>query len=238
MKLSIVIPAFNEEKCLPKTLEKIGEALEATNCDSEIIVVDNDSADETGKIAERFGATVILEKEHNIARVRNAGAKAATGNTLVFIDADTRVPHELFQKICEAMSDEKCFGGAVAVGYEDFERKWMRFYLLGWQFWSVVFNMKQGAAQFCRKDAFLKLSGYDESIYMGEDVEFYWRLSKFAKQSGGYLHFIENPKVVTSSRRFDKMSVWKTLVLTNPLFFLFTTKKKRFWRDWYDKPVR
>lgn len=238
MKLSIVIPAFNEEKCLPKTLEKINEARAAANCDSEIIVVDNDSADKTGEIAKCLGATIIFEKEHNIGRVRNRGAKAISGETLVFIDADTLVPKELLQKICEVMSDEKCFGGAAAVGYENFERKWMRFYLLGWQFWSRFLNMKQGAAQFCRNDAFLKLGGYDESFYMGEDVEFYWRLSKLAKQRGGYLKFIENPKVVTSSRRFDKMSVWKTLVLTNPLFFLFTTKKKRFWRDWYDKPVR
>lgn len=238
MKLSIVIPAFNEEKCLPKTLEEIAVALRAANGESEIIVVDNDSADKTGAIAKHFGATVIMEKEHNIARVRNAGAKTAGGDTLVFIDADTRVPPELFQKIREVLEEKKCFGGAVAVGYEDFERKWMRFYLLGWQFWSRFLNMKQGAAQFCRKDAFLKLGGYDESFYMGEDVEFYWRLSKLAKQQGGYLEFIENPKVITSTRRFDKMSVWKTLVLTNPLFFLFTTKKKRFWRDWYDKPVR
>lgn len=238
MKLSIVIPAFNEEKCLPATLKKVSEALAEIDCDSEVIVVNNQSVDKTGEIAKNFGAIVVFEIEHNIGKVRNTGAKTAEGDLLVFVDADTQVPQKLFQKIVETMADEKCFGGAVAVEYENFERKWMRFYLLGWQFWSAVFDMKQGAAQFCRKDAFFKLGGYDESFYMGEDVEFYWRLSKLAKQNGGYLNFIENPKVITSSRRFDKMNVWKTLVLTNPLFFLFTTKKKSFWRDWYDKPIR
>ncbi|MDQ4120809.1 MAG: glycosyltransferase [Acidobacteriota bacterium] len=128
MKLSIIVPAFNEEKCLPETLEKVKDASVAANCDSEVIVVDNDSTDKTGEIAKLHRATVIFEKEHNIGRVRNAGAKAATGETFVFIDADTRIPAELLQKICEAITDEKCYGGAVAVGYENFERKWMRYY--------------------------------------------------------------------------------------------------------------
>lgn len=238
MKLSIVIPAFNEEKCLPGTLKKVSEALAEIDFDSEVIVVDNQSVDKTEEIAKNFGAIVVFEIEHNIGKVRNTGAKTAEGDLLVFVDADTQVPEKLFQKIVETMADEKCFGGAVVVEYENFERKWMKFYLLGWHFWSAVFNMKQGATQFCRKTAFLEIGGYDESVYMGEDVEFYRRLSKFARQNGGYLHFIENPKVVTSSRRFDKMSVWKILLLTNPLFFLFTTKKKSFWRDWYDKPIR
>ena len=238
MKLSIIIPAFNEEKCLPDTLKKVYEALAKARCNLEVIVVDNRSIDKTGEIAKNSGAIVVFETEHNIGKVRNTGAKTASGDLLIFVDADTQVPQKLFQKIIETMADEKCFGGAVAVEYENFERKWMKFYLLGWHFWSAFLNMKQGATQFCRKTAFMEIGGYDESVYMGEDVEFYWRLSKLAEQNGGYLHFIENPKVVTSSRRFDKMNVWKILLFTNPLFFLFTTKKKSFWRDWYDKPVR
>jgi glycosyltransferase involved in cell wall biosynthesis len=67
--------------------------------------------------------------------VRNTGANNASGDVLIFIDADTLVPRELFQKIIGAMNDKKCFGGAVAVDYEKFERKWMKFYLLGWKFW-------------------------------------------------------------------------------------------------------
>jgi len=238
MKISIVIPAYNEEKCLPATLEKISAALMNVDCATEIIVVDNESTDKTARIAENFGAKVFTEAEHNIARVRNTGAKNASGDVLIFIDADTLVSVELFQIIADKMKDEKCFGGAVAVKYEEFERKWVNYYLLGWRFWGNFFNMKQGAAQFCRKSIFDELDGYDETVYMGEDVMFYWRLSKFAKQKGGRLLFIENPKVTTSSRRFDKMSVWKTLLLTHPLFILLTAKRKKFWRDWYEKAIR
>ncbi len=136
------------------------------------------------------------------------------------------------------MTDQKCLGGAAAVGYERFERGWMKFYLRGWQFWGTVFNMKQGAAQFCRRTIFENLGGYDEAFYMGEDVIFYWRLSKFAGRTNGYLFFIENPKVLTSARRFDRMSIWKTLLLTHPLFILLTAKRKKFWRDWYENAVR
>ena len=238
MKVSVIIPAFNEELALPETLERITKALSVVARPSEIIVVDNDSQDRTKQIAVAFGANVVLEKEHNIARVRNTGARNATGDVLIFIDADTLVPETLFQKITAVMEDEKCFGGAVAVEYEDFQRKWMKFYLAGWKFWGKFFNMAQGAAQFCRKSFFEELKGYDQTIFMGEDIEFYWRLAKYAKGSGGYLHFIEHPTVKTSTRRFDKMSLWKTFLLTHPIFIRLTWRKKSYWKAWYEKAVR
>ena len=238
MKISIVIPAYNEEKCLPATLEKIGAALENYGGDSETIVVDNESADQTAQIAASFGAKVFTETEHNIAAVRNTGAKNAGGDILIFIDADTLIPDSLVQTIADAMRDDECFGGAAAVEYDRFQRKWMRWYLRGWKFWGTLLDMKQGATQFCRKTVFEEIGGYDETVYMGEDVMFYWRLSKFAKRQGGRLLFIENPKVTTSARRFDRMSIWKTLLLTHPLFILLTSRKKKFWQDWYEKAVR
>lgn len=238
MKSSVIIPAYNEEQCLPETLERISKALSIAACSSEIIVVDNDSQDRTKQIAEDFGAKVILEREHNISKVRNTGAKSSTGDLLIFIDADTLIPERLFQKIVSVMEDEKCLGGAVAVEYEKFQRKWMEIYLLGWKFWGTIFNMAQGAAQFCRKSVFEELGGYDQTIFMGEDVEFYWRLSKFSRRNKGFLYFIKNPQVITSSRRFDKMSLWKTLLLTHPMFIRLTWRKKAYWKDWYEKSLR
>lgn len=238
MKVSVIIPAYDEERCLPETLAHVGRALSRAACPAEIIVVDNDSRDGTRRIAEEFGARVVSEREHNISRVRNAGAEKASGDLLVFIDADTLVPETLFQKITAALKDEQCFGGAVAVEYAGFERRWMRFYLLGWKFWGAAFNMKQGAAQFCRGSVFEELGGYDRTIFMGEDVEFYWRLAGYARRRGGWLYFVEEPKVTTSARRFDKMSPWKTLLLTHPIFIRLSWRKKSFWKDWYEKPVR
>ena len=236
VKFTVVIPAYNEEKLLPETLRAVREAAADLPC--EIIVVDNESTDETPKIAGDFGARVITESDHNIARVRNTGAKAASGDFLIFLDADTLVHETLFQKILDAMKDENIWGGAVSVEYGEFERKWMRYYLYGWKFWEKFFNMKQGAAQFCRKTAFEKLGGYDESIFVGEDIEFYWRLTKFAKQNGGYVYFIEEPKVKTSPRRLDKIPFLKTFVLMNPIYMRLLWRKKSFWKFWYEKTVR
>lgn len=238
MKISVIVPAHNEEKLLPATLEFIRAALNACEAHSELIVVDNESDDRTAEIAQTAGARVVDEKVRNISRVRNTGAGSTTGDILIFIDADTRVPEMLFRKIADEMSDPQCFGGAVAVEYGRFKRWWMRFYSMGWGFWGKVFNMKQGAAQFCRKSVFDKLGGYDERIFLGEDIDFYWRLTAFAKREGGNLRFIEQPKVVTSTRRFDKMSIWKTLLLTNPLYILLNSRRASSWKDWYENAVR
>ena len=238
LKVSVVIPAYNEEEYLPKTLDHAGRALSNIPNFSEIIVVDNDSTDDTSHIAESFGARVFKESKRSISKVRNTGAANAAGDVLIFIDADTQVPPTLFQRIIEVMEDQECFGGAVAVKYTDPKRKWMKALFRCWAFWGTVFNMKQGAAQFCRKSAFEQLRGYDPTVYVGEDVEFYWRLTKFAKQNKGYLYFVEEPKVTTSMRRFDKMSVLRLLVVTNPIFILLAWRKKSVWKDWYENAVR
>jgi glycosyltransferase involved in cell wall biosynthesis len=236
--ISVIVPAYNEEQCLPETLKRIGAALSNVNSPSEIIVVDNESLDGTRRIGESLGAKVYRESEHNISRVRNRGAEVSAGDVLIFVDADTLVPAALFQKIADVMKDEKCFGGAVSVAYEKFQKKWVKYYILGWRFWEAVFHTRQGAAQFCRREAFSELKGYDETIYIGEDVEFHWRLAKLAGLKRGHVSFIKEPQVLTSGRRFDKMSWWKTLLLTNPIFIALAWRKRRFWKDWYEKAVR
>jgi glycosyltransferase involved in cell wall biosynthesis len=237
MKLSVIIPAYNEENFLPETLRAVVAAVANLPC--EIIVVDNKSSDKTAQIAKDFGAKVVSESERNIAKVRNTGAENACGDVLIFIDADTIVPPTLFLKIADVMKDEKCFGGAVSVEYEEFKRKWMNLYMPGWKFWSTVFNMKQGATQFCRNTVFERLNGYDTGIYVGEDIEFYWRLTKFAKQNGGHAFFIKQPKVKTSSRRLDRISFWKTFILMNPIYIMLNwRRKKSLWKEWYEKTIR
>ena len=98
--------------------------------------------------------------------------------------------------------------------------------------------MAQGAAQFCRKSVFEELEGYDQTIFMGEDIEFYWWLAKHAKREESYLRFIGYPTVKTPARRFDKMGLWKTLLLTHPIFIRLAWRKKSYWKDWYEKVVR
>ena len=238
MNVSIVIPAFNEEKLIGSTLAAVRESLASAGCAGEIIVVDNISTDKTAQIAAYAGARVVEEKSRNIAAVRNRGAAAAWGETIFFLDADTRISPAVCQRIVSVMESPECFGGSFWVTYQGFERYWMRYYSMGWKFWGSLLNMRQGAAQFCRKTAFIEISGFDETIFMGEDVDFYWRLAAYAKGHGGYLDNIDDIEVVTSSRRFDKMSVFRTLILTHPFFIVLFRRKIDAWKEWYERPVR
>ena len=120
MRLSIIIPAYNEEAYLPATLDAINTA---RTLDAEVIVVDNMSTDATRQIAEEHGARVITETERNIGKVRNTGADATTGDILVFIDADSIVRPGVFEKIVDAMSDDRCIGGSGAVEFEPIENR-------------------------------------------------------------------------------------------------------------------
>ena len=92
MHLSIVIPAFNEERLIGQCLQSISTSLAANykpGFTSETIVVDNNSTDNTAELARQAGARVVFEPVNQIGRARNAGAAQATGDWLLFIDADS-----------------------------------------------------------------------------------------------------------------------------------------------------
>jgi glycosyltransferase involved in cell wall biosynthesis len=101
--ISVIIPAFNEERYLPATLQAVKKSalhLEAREgVRTEVIVVDNNSADDTVPVARSLGARITTEPERNIGRVRNCGAATAQGKVLVFLDADTYMPEELLRRI-------------------------------------------------------------------------------------------------------------------------------------------
>jgi len=236
-RLSVVIPAFNEELYLPETLSRLHDAISACPCGVEMIVVNNRSADRTAEVARSFGATVVPEPVHNIARVRNAGAKVARGDVLAFVDADTTVPPHFLQRIAEVMADPACMGGRADMVHAPASRL-LRAYLHAWRWLGMRLGMAQGAAQFCRKSAFTLLNGYDESQFMGEDVDFYWRLQRLCAKTGGYLKFLDDLKVVPSARRFNQTPIWRTLVWTNPLFIALFRKTRAAWRDWYVRTPR
>lgn len=250
MLLSIIIPAYNEEDYLPTTLEALKRAMPDG---AEVIVVDNESTDRTREIAQEFGAKVVDESVHNIGKVRNTGVfyrdaekgDAATWResgkreVVVFIDADTLVKPGVFEEIVREMSDEKCVGGSVAVEYErPFRRPWMSFFMWLWTFLGRWTKMRQGAIQFCRRDVFEELGGYDATIYVGEDIDFHWRLDKLAKKRGGHTAFVLEPAVTTSSRRWEKMGLVRMLFFTHPVTIFLAWRVRSFWKDWYEDAIR
>jgi glycosyltransferase involved in cell wall biosynthesis len=241
MLISVVIPAFNEERYLGKTLTSLNRAnafLQAEGLlPAEIIVVDNESNDSTADIARALNATVTSESQHNVASVRNSGAKLSKGDVLIFVDADTLVPEKLLTRIAAVMSEASCFGGAVGTDYRP-TKLTLKVYLLFWRILGKLTGMAQGATQFCRRDLFFTLNGYDETLFIGEDVEFYWRLKRIAERQKGTVAFVEDQRVVPSMRRFDQWQLWRTLIWTNPLFIWLFRRRSRCWHGWYKAAPR
>ena len=92
MMMSFIVPAYNEELELPSTIAAIRQSRpESTDQPYEIVVVDDGSTDATAEIAARAGARVVSINRRQIAAARNAGARAANGQVLFFVDADTRI---------------------------------------------------------------------------------------------------------------------------------------------------
>ena len=239
MNLTIIIPAFNEEAYLQSTLDSIQTAMAHLRpcVNIDMIVVDNNSDDETAAIARERGAKIVHEPMQGVARARNTGTRHAKGDVLVFVDADVIVPPNLLDAIHAAMSDPTCVGGAVDVDYRP-RRISMRLYLQAWRLLGRLTGMAQGATQFCRKCVFEQVGGYDEKAWIGEDVDFYWGLKKFAKVRGCTVRFIRSPRVQPSCRRFDKWPIWRVLIWTNPLFIALFRRRKKVWSGWYSRAVR
>src|SRR5262245_45922622 len=111
MKVSIVVPAFKEEKMLPRSLRAILEATRAfrdIRWETELVACDNNSTDRTPDIARENGAKVVFEPVNQIARARNCGAAGTTGDWLIFVDADSFPTAALFGRVAEEIQKGKC----------------------------------------------------------------------------------------------------------------------------------
>src|SRR5258706_9663525 len=104
MTISVVIPAYNEQKYLPKTLESLKKLDRKPD---QIVVVDGGSTDATATVARAHGATVITVAHRGIGYARDKGLEKATGDIVAFTDADTVVPHDWLVKIEETLSRPK-----------------------------------------------------------------------------------------------------------------------------------
>ena len=156
---------------------------------------------------------------------------------LVFVDADVILPPTLLDAIHGVMSDPACLGGGVDVDYRP-RRRSVRLYLRAWWLLARLTGMAQGATQFCRASVFEEVGGYDETAWIGEDVDFHWSLKRLARKTDRTVAFIRHPRVRPSARRFDKWPLWRILVWTNPLFIALLRRRKAVWRGWYTHEVR
>lgn len=235
---SIIIPAYNEEKYLPVTLSAVGKAMSGiSDMSGEIIVVDNNSSDNTASIARNFGANVVFEPHNQISRARNAGAKAAKGDFLVFLDADTIMPEALLKNALLNLQSGKYCGGGTLINF-DSRLKWY------WELARKFFNwlalksdFAAGCFIYCLKDAWLGAGGFSEKVYASEEIWFVRRFCAWGRKRNMGFRIITEFPVVTSDRKLKWFSSYGTFAfLFLAAVFPFAFRFRTLCFLWYRRP--
>jgi len=227
--ISFVIPAYNEQALLGGTIDALVLGAGSCGVEHEIVVVDDASEDRTAEVARAAGARVVSVRRRQIAAVRNAGARAARGEVLVFVDADTRVPAATLRGTIEALERGAVGGGArlrfdreTPLAARAVLRVFTRLYFaLGWA---------AGCYLFARRAAFERAGGFDERYYASEEIHLSRALARL-----GRFEIVRDP-VVTSGRKARLYSTRELLAtfLRMSLGFPRTARRRKGLDVWYD----
>lgn len=225
--LSVVIPAFNEEKYIAKTLRSLRRQ---TIRDFEIIVKDGKSRDRTVEIARKYADKVISETDFSAADARNQGASYANGDVLVFVDADTELPPHALERFADLMKNNYVVGGScrkVPEGGDVLDRLIYEFVNVS-TFFSPYFRVggAHGNCMFIRKSVFNEIGGFNPKIQVAEEQE----LVRSAMRFGKFV-FLFDMCVLESPRRireWGRMKLYVTwLVGTYSTFKIWRYEKVR-----------
>ena len=236
---SIIIPAYNEEELLPRTLQSVQQAMSLLQQTGEVIVVDNNSSDGTAAIARQAGARVVSESINQISRARNAGGRAAAGRYLIFLDADTVLSPELLDKALGLLASGGCCGGGVQV-FGDAELSPLGERLMSlWNNLSLRFRLAAGCFVFCLRQGFDAVGGFSEKVYASEEIWFSRRLGDWGGQRNLVFEIITEPGIVTSMRKMHWYSTRHTLGYVCMLvLFPAAVFFRGLCRPWYDRPEK
>jgi len=208
VKISVVVPAFNEEKLIGGTLQSIKAAMSAFDAlewQSELIVCDNNSTDATAELARAAGAQVVFEPINQIGRARNSGAAAATGDWLIFVDADSHPSRELFAQVAERIRSGRWLGGGctVALDEDHFTGKLVTGL---WNRISRLLRWAAGSFIFCRADVFRQVGGFSHELFASEELDLSRRLKRVARKEGLQFRILWQFPLVTSARKMHLYS--------------------------------
>lgn len=219
MILSIIIPTKNEEEYLPQLLRSIKKQ---TFEDYEIIVADNESKDKTQKIAKKYNCLIVKGGLPGIGR--NLGAKKASGEMLLFLDADTELEDPTFLELLIAEFKEKEI--EIAVPKANVDGKFLdKFYCNFWNKFVAVFQYSSpfagGWCIFIKRDIHNKIKGFNEKIVLGEDSDYVKRAARVGK-----FRVLKSTKIKTSPRRLHKEGYLKIIFQSMGVILCWIIKKK------------
>jgi len=231
-RMSIILPAHNEEALIEKSVRSAFGAGEALGESFEVIVVNDASTDRTAEIAREAGARVIDVDRRQIAAVRNEGAKVARGEWLVFMDADTWMPANMLTAVKREL-ESGAVGGGAGVTFDGAVPRYARFSI-----WLLVpmFRWTRTAAgcfMYATREAFDKAGGFDERLFASEEVAF----SKAMKKAGRFV--VLRDMVTTSGRKVRQYTLGQLL---GTIFWQALKGPRKAWKSrdgldvWYNAP--
>lgn len=207
-KVSVIIPSLNEKKSIRACLD----ALKAqTHKNVEIIVVDSGSEDGTAEVAKEYGRVISMDKLGPGA-ARNLGAKEASGGVVAFTDVDTIVPEDWVEQIAKHFEDPELIAlGGIMEPLEGGTKDSIAYALMyptTYRLLSLL-GLFQSPGPNCafRRDAFLSVGGFDESVSFLEDVMLSYKIAK-----KGQTKMDLGLKVRASARRFEQVGYGTTMI--------------------------
>ena len=200
--ISFIVPAYNEELLIGRTLAAIHAAVGEVGASYEVIVVDDGSTDATAKVAGEGGARVVPVHYRQIGRTRNAGARVAAGGIFVFVDADTLITASTLRATL-AVLDAGAAGGGASLRLEG-DIPWHGRLLLVLVRASMrLGSLAAGCYLFCTRAAFEAAGGFDERLFATEEIA----LSRALARQGRVVILRET--VVSSGRKLRTHTGWE-----------------------------
>lgn len=238
MYLSIIIPAFNEARLIEQCLRSVAASIAANakpGFTSEVIVVDNNSTDNTAELAKQTGAQVVFEPINQIGRARNAGAAQATGDWLLFLDADSLLSPGLLADILQMIESGRSVGCGSTLRMDGLPW-WANLTLQLWTRTSILCRWAAGALMVCRRDAFQEVGGFDQDLYALDEIRLSKQLKRWGHERGLQFTILTTHPLQTSSR---KISLYSGREIAAQIFRIFllpkrTLQDKKHLSVWYD----
>lgn len=230
---SVIIPAYNEEVWLAKSLPALQTAMAKVPATGEVIVVDNNSSDRTTEVAREHGARVVFEPHNQISRARNAGARNASGRFLVFLDADTLLSSALLQAAIGNLTAGTCCGGGAVVSFDVPLPVYARWTLRLWNWLAVQRSLAAGCFVYCLREGYEAAGGFSEKVFASEEIWFSRRLRRWGKPKGLEFRVIPDPPIVSSARKLQDRPVKNFLAFCFMLACPLAIYSRRLSFFWY-----